>query len=221
MIKCGKDKNEFKCYRRWRETFYDLGNVHDWNNGISRIHKKELPEQLSIHRNHKRSHTQTNFRHIYEIGVWPRWDLNNWLGKSFMEIPDINWWRKNYQFSAREGLRLFRFCIVSWEDPTNPESNEAWEQRLGWNKSSQIYRNLDRIDGEPMEFEWNIFPIFDTLQICDKVKSLLSTLGKSPKKFTIIFLSMFNDISCGTKDNERECSANAKVVSIYMQRSLV
>ena len=27
------------------------------------------------------------------------------------------------------------------------------------------------------------------------------------------FMSMFNDISCGTKDNERECVANAKVVS--------
>ena len=38
----------------------------------------------------------------------------------------------------------------------NPESNEAWEQRLGWIKSSQNYRNFDRIDGEPMEFEWNI-----------------------------------------------------------------
>ena len=38
----------------------------------------------------------------------------------------------------------------------NPESNEAWEQRLGWNKSSQNYRNFDRIDGEPMEFECNI-----------------------------------------------------------------
>ena len=38
----------------------------------------------------------------------------------------------------------------------NPESNEAWEQRLRWIKSSQNYRNFDRIDGEPMKFEWNI-----------------------------------------------------------------
>ena len=38
----------------------------------------------------------------------------------------------------------------------NPQSNAAWEQRLGWFKTSQEYRDLDRIDGEPMEFEWNI-----------------------------------------------------------------
>ena len=40
--------------------------------------------------------------------------------------------------------------------PENPQSNDAWEQRLGWFKSSQNFRNIDRIDGEPMEFEWNI-----------------------------------------------------------------
>ena len=35
----------------------------------------------------------------------------------------------------------------------NPESTGAWEQRLGWLKSSSKYRNFDRIDGEPMELE--------------------------------------------------------------------
>ena len=64
-----KTETNFKCYRRWRETFYDLVNVDDCNNGISSIHGKELPEQLSIHCEHKRSHTQTNVRHIYKIGV--------------------------------------------------------------------------------------------------------------------------------------------------------
>ena len=61
----------------------------------------------------------------------------------------------------------------------NPESNEAWEQRLGWIKSSQNYRNFDRIHGAPMEFEWNIFPGFDTLQLSEEVKSLLYRLGET------------------------------------------
>ena len=33
------------------------------------------------------------------------------------------------------------------------QSNTAWEQKLEWFKSSLEYRNLDRIDGEPIEFE--------------------------------------------------------------------
>ena len=102
----------------------------------------------------------------------------------------------------------------------NPESNDAWEQRLGWLKSSQNYGNFDGINGEPTEFEWNIFPGFDTLQLCDKVKSLLYRLGETPENFTgrILFMSMFNDISCGTKDNEQECLANARLVSLYARR---
>ena len=50
----------------------------------------------------------------------------------------------------------------------NPQSNAAWEQRLSWFKTSQEYRDLDRIDGEPMEFEWNIFPGFNTLQLSQR-----------------------------------------------------
>ena len=81
--------------------------------------------------------------------------------------------------------------------PQNPESNDAWEQRLGWIKPSQNNRNFDRIDGEPTEFEWNIFPGFNTLQLSEKVKSLLYRLRGTPENFTgrIIFMSMFNDIS--------------------------
>ena len=39
-------------------------------------------------------------------------------------------------------------------------------------------------------------------------------------KERIIFMSMFNDISWGSDDNERECNANADLVSIYATRFL-
>ena len=96
------------------------------------------------------------------------------------------------------------------------QSNDAWEDRLGWFKSSPEYRNFDRIDGEPMEFEWNIFPRFNTLQLSEEVKRLLLRLNETPENFTrrIIFMSMFNDISCGSEDNEQECLANAKLVLV-------
>ena len=71
-----------------------------------------------------------------------------------------------------------------------------------------------------MEFEWNIFPGFNTLQLCHKVQELLSKLSVTPEKFTgrIIFMSMFNDISWGSRDNEKECEANARLVSLYAKR---
>ena len=64
-----KTEKNFECHRKWRKTFYDLGNVYGCNIGISSIHGKALPEQLSIHCKHDRSHTQTNVRHICKIEV--------------------------------------------------------------------------------------------------------------------------------------------------------
>ena len=63
-----------------------------------------------------------------------------------------------------------------------------------------------------MEFEWNIYPGFTTLQLCHKVQELLSRSSVTPEKFTrrIILMSMFNDILWGSKDNEQECESNAQ-----------
>ena len=58
------------------------------------------------------------------------------------------------------------------------------------------------------------------MQLCSKVTNLLSRVGETPATFTgrILFLSIFNDISCDKKDNEEECVANAKVVSILAKK---
>ena len=78
----------------------------------------------------------------------------------------------------------------------HPDSNEAWKNRIGGIQSGRSFRDYDGIDGEPTEFEWNIFPGFTTLQLCGKVSDLLSDLGQTPETFTgrILFMSMFNDI---------------------------
>ena len=102
----------------------------------------------------------------------------------------------------------------------NPRANTAWEESLAWFKSAPKYRALDRIDGEPMEFEWNIFPGFTTLQLSHNVQELLLRLSVRPENFTgrIIFMSMFNDISWGSKDNKKECESSAQLVSLYEKR---
>ena len=111
------------------------------------------------------------------------------------------------------------WCCVS-SDPASvlclgnvlqhPESNEAWKNRVVRVRSEKNYKDYDAINGELTEFEWNIFPRFTTLQLCDKINDPLSDLGQTPETFTrrIFFVSMFNDISCDKKDNKHECLAN-------------
>ena len=58
------------------------------------------------------------------------------------------------------------------------------------------------------------------MQLCGKVTDLMSRLGEKPEYSagTILFMSMFNDISCDGKGNEEECVANVKVVSILAKK---
>ena len=83
------------------------------------------------------------------------------------------------------------------KDGSEPRIKLCLGRKLAWFKSSSRYRTLDTINGDPMEFEWNIFTGFTTLQLCNKVQEFLSKMSVEPEEFTgrILFMSMFNDIS--------------------------
>ena len=102
----------------------------------------------------------------------------------------------------------------------HPECNEAWKSRVAGVRAERNYRDYDAINGESTEFEWNIFPGFTSLQLCDKISNLLSSLGQTPESFTgrILFMSMFNDISCDRYDNKDECLKNAEFVKTFAKR---
>ena len=102
----------------------------------------------------------------------------------------------------------------------HPECNEAWKSRVAGVRAERSYRDFEDVSGESTEFEWNIFPGFTSLQLCDKISNLLSSLGQSPETFTgrILFMSLFNDISCHKYDNKDECLKNAEFVKTFAKR---
>ena len=99
----------------------------------------------------------------------------------------------------------------------HPECNEAWKNSVAGVRAERSYRDYDAINGESTEFEWNIFPGFTKLQLCDKISDLLSYLGQTPESFTgrVLFMSMFNDIFCDRYDNKDECLKNANIVKTF------
>ena len=147
-------------------------------------------------------------------------------------VKTIDWENSSWKYLSLIGgeqvISLQRTKVYVFSDSVlclgkiheNPQSNTAWEQRLEWFKSTPEYRTSDRIDGEPMEFEWNIFPGFNTLQLIREVQELLLRLNETPENLTgrIIFMSMFNDISWGSKDNKIECESNTQLVSLFARR---
>ena len=65
----------------------------------------------------------------------------------------------------------------------HPECNEAWKNRVAGVRAERSYRDYDAISGESTEFEWNIFPGFTTLQLCDRISDLLSSYGTNTRNF--------------------------------------
>ena len=90
-------------------------------------------------------------------------------------------------------------------------------------RMDQIFSSTETLT-ESMESQWNSSGIFSQDSVrCSSVKKskvYCTDWGETPENFTgrILFMSMFNDISCGTKDNEEECLANVRLVSLYTRR---
>ena len=74
---------------------------------------------------------------------------SSWKHLSLIGDEVISLWHaKVYVFSDSVS------CFLMMSD--NPQSNSAWEEKVSWFKSSQVYRSFDRIDCEPIDLEWNI-----------------------------------------------------------------
>ena len=71
-----------------------------------------------------------------------------------------------------------------------------------------IYQEAVGIDGEAIEFEWNISPGFSSLQILQEIQKELERKNIQPEelfKDRIIFMSMFNDIDWSNQKNDENC----------------
>ena len=83
---------------------------------------------------------------------------------------------------SHENVSVFSDSVLCFGKVNeNPQANSAWENRLTWFKSSWQYRALHAIDGEPMEFEWNISHDLPHCSSATQSKSLCSKWAKNQK----------------------------------------
>ena len=171
----------------------------------------------SIENTWKRSHFKADVRHIWKVDSGTiRWDF--WSLKSVGQIFHGNKYlwsmmKKEISLSHAKVHVVTDSVLCLGKVNQNPTSNTVWEQQLDWFKDSSQYRTVDTIDGESMEFEWNIFPGFTTLQLVDEVQKFMNKMSDPAQlQGRIIFMSLFIDIVWWIKDNEQECIAYSTLV---------
>ena len=100
------------------------------------------------------------------------------------------------------------------------DPNAAWMNQNEWYSQNNHFKELNRIDGMPTEFEWKIFPGFTTLGLLEKIHDLTKDLQCGLEQFNdrIIYLSMYNDIVWRENGNTKECNHNFIEVSKSARR---
>ena len=99
-------------------------------------------------------------------------------------------------------------------------SASAWNQKISWFMNSPQCREFDRIDGEPVEFEWKNFPGFTTLQILAEIQNMITEKNVSLSNFW----DESSSCQCTTtlygerKRSTELCTANPKTVTGYARR---
>ena len=96
--------------KRQRKTFCDMVNVYVFCIASICFHGEELLRQFALHQKYRRSHNETDVRHIW--GTDSRtirrdlWIENNLLGRFFMEAFLFDWWWTSHESLAHKCLRI-------------------------------------------------------------------------------------------------------------------
>ena len=144
-----------------KRSLFNLGNVYVFNIGNICINWKNYSEILHSIKNTGKDLTLQQMFHISEKLIVEHSD-------DIFGVSQISWedspWRQLSLVNDEEVISLSHAKVYVFSDSVlclgkvnqNPASNIVWEEQLSWFKDSPPYRTLDTIDGEPMEFEWNI-----------------------------------------------------------------
>ena len=87
------------------------------------------------------------------------------------------------------------------------ESKEAVTRREGQVEELKMYpsyKDLEGIDGETIEFEWNLFPGFSSLQILQEIERDLERKNVKPQELTDRISCQCSTTLIGQKEEKNE-----------------
>ena len=118
---------------------------------------------------------------------------NNWIGQK-SPWSSYSWLDQEIYEQLQSKVYVFSdslLCLVG-KSPPHPRSGEIWEQeRIAYFVASKEYQELFDNAGEPVVFEWRIFPGHTTAQVLQEVQKMTEDEKVSHHfKGRIIFMSM-------------------------------
>ena len=129
-------------------------------------------------------------------------------GTSLINFQDLRWVSTRLLHSRTNQYSIAKVYVfldsVLCLGKMGDDPVESWKKQIQWYSDNIYFSELNRIDGQPLEFEWKIFPGFPTVGILNQIQQMMRELQCEPENFTgrIIFMSMFNDTVWDAKGND-------------------
>ena len=145
-------------------------------------------------------------------------DQSEITGVRSIDFQDATWMQtsllceKVYRFTNAKAYVFTGSVLCLGKVRDDPIAN--WKRQIQWYSENNHFKEMNRIDGRPTEFEWKIFPGITALGLLEKIQQLLTDLQCEPE----LFMSMFNDIVWDAKGNTEQCVHNSQVVAEYARK---
>ena len=106
-------------------------------------------------------------------------------------------------------------CLGKMHGPE--DAIKKWNDQVSTLKMCHTFRELQGLDGEPIDFEWKNFPGASALDLLHGIQADLQGKHGTPENFSdrIIFISMFNDIVMEKRGNEDSSAVTSKKIKKY------
>ena len=95
-----------------------------------------------------------------------------------MERDKLAVWQKSSDLEPTSSQTRFS----AWEVSQKKKPNEAWKDNIKWYCENNHLQELNRIDGESMEFELKIFPGFTTFDLLQQIQEFMKEQKCDPEQ---------------------------------------
>ena len=120
-------------------------------------------------------------------------------------------WEK---FTLLNDLYVYSDYVLCLGKTHGPEDAiREWDHQVSTFKMYHTFRELQGLDGAPINFEWKVFPGATALDLLHKIQADVE--GKHIVSDRIIFMSMFNDIDLDKNRNEDSCTTTSREIKEY------
>ena len=105
-------------------------------------------------------------------------------GISLINFQDMRWMSTSLLHSRAHHHSIAKGYGFSDSVLCLGKMGESWKSKIQWYSDNNYFKDVNRIDGQTMEFEWKIFPGLTAMGILNQIQQMMRELQCEPENFT-------------------------------------